>query len=158
MLYHKVISVAAASLLFGGAAIAQNFTYDVVWQPVESIGGMTGPDGQQGGGAGIVNGSYTTTFEDGSVQKGTVRCVGMDQPDNSLFAIHMSCTTKDTAGTASLVYGCNYLGKPGPETPLGCVGAIQGKDGDEAGRRGSLTMEWYSATASRGTGQWYGQE
>ncbi len=70
----------------------------------------------------------------------------------------MTCTTKDNAGTTALIYGCNYMGKPGPQTPLGCVGAIQGKDGDDAGRNGSLTMEWYSATASRGTGQWYARQ
>ncbi|MDC8753500.1 hypothetical protein OIK40_02450 [Erythrobacter sp. sf7] len=116
---------------------------------------MTGADGSRGGGAGVVNGAYTTTYEDGSVQKGTVRCVGMQQPDNGLFDIHMSCTTKDTTGTASVIWGCNYLGEPGPETPLGCVGGIQGTSGEAKGRNGLMTMEWYSDTASRGTGQWY---
>jgi hypothetical protein len=147
----------AASVLFSGTAVAQSFTYDVVWEPVESIGGMTGPTGPQYGG-GVVNGAYETTFDDGSVQKGTVRCVGMGQPDGGIFAIHLACTSKDVTGTASLVYGCNYLGKPGPETPLGCIGGIQGKAGDSKDRRGSLTMEWYSTTNARGTGQWYGSQ
>lgn len=150
-----IIAASAISTLFTGAAIAQSFTYDVVWQPVESIGGMMGPDGMQGA-AGVVNGSYTTTYADGSVQKGAVRCVGMDQPDNGLFDLHLSCTAKDTSGEAALIYGCNWMGDPGPQTPLGCVGALQGKTGEEKGRNGSLTMEWYSTTASRGTGQWYG--
>lgn len=153
-----ILAASAISLFFGGSAIAQSFTYDVVWKPVESIGGMTGPDGKRGGGGGIVDGAYTTTYEDGSVQKGTVRCVGMQQPDNGLFDIHMSCTTKDTTGNASVIWGCNYLGAPGPETPLGCVGGIQGTSGDAKGRNGVMTMEWYSATASRGTGQWYGAQ
>ena len=119
---------------------------------------MTGPDGQRGGGGAVVDGAYTTTYADGSVQRGKVRCVGMQQPDNSLFPIHMSCTATDPSGAASLIYGCNYLGEPGPETPLGCVGGLQGKTGETAGRRGSLTMEWYSQTESRGTGQWYGEQ
>lgn len=153
-----ILSASAISFLFATSAMAQSFTYDVVWQPVESIGGMTGPGGERGGGGAVADGAYTTTYADGSVEKGSVRCVGMQQPDNSLFAIHMSCTAKDSSGTASLLYGCNYLGQPGPETPLGCVGGLQGKTGDTAGRRGSLTMEWYSATQSRGTGQWYGGE
>jgi len=157
MIYPKLIGFAAASLLFSGAAVAQNFTYEVVWEPVEFVGGMDTPDGPQGG-AGIVNGSYTTTYADGSVEKGKARCIGMDQPDNGLFALHFSCTTNDPSGMASLVYGCNYLGKPGPETPLGCVGGIQGKTGEATGRRGSLTMEWYSETQARGTGQWYGSQ
>jgi hypothetical protein len=152
-----IFAFAAASVLFSGTAVAQSFTYDVVWEPVESIGGMAGPNGPQYGG-GVVNGAYETTFDDGSVQKGTVRCVGMDQPDGGIFALHLACTTKDVTGTASLVYGCNYLGKPGPETPLGCIGGIQGKTGDATDRRGGLTMEWYSATNARGTGQWYGSQ
>lgn len=88
---------------------------------------MTGPDGQQGGGGAVVDGTYTTAYADGSVEKSTVRCVGMQQPDNSLFPIHMSCTATDPSGAASLVYGCNYLGEPGPETPLGCVGAFRAR-------------------------------
>ncbi len=151
------IAAAATSLLFAGAATAQSFTYDVVWEPVESVGGMTGPNGTSGG-AGVVNGTYKTTFDDGSVQEGKVRCVGMQQPDNGLFDIHLSCTSSDNTGSASLIYGCNYLGEPGPDTPLGCVGGLQGKSGDAEGRRGSLTMEWYSDANARGTGQWYGGE
>lgn len=157
MMKMKTILVASTiSALFSGTALAQSFTYDVVWQPVENIGGMTGPDGKLTGAGGVVDGAYTTTYQDGSVRKGTVRCVGMDQPDNGLFDIHMSCNTKDTTGTASVIWGCNWLGEPGPETPLGCVGGIQGTAGEAKGRNGLMTMEWYSATASRGTGQWYG--
>jgi hypothetical protein len=158
MKIRTIVAASAISFLFGTAVSAQSFTYDVVWQPVESIGGMTGPGGQRGGGGAVVDGAYTTTYANGSEEKGTVRCVGMQQPENSLFPIHMSCTAKDNSGTASLVYGCNYLGEPGPETPLGCVGGLQGMTGETAGRRGSLTMEWYSATQSRGTGHWYGGE
>ena len=152
----KIFLVATASFLFGGSALAQSFTYDVIWEPFDFVGGMTGPNGETGGGAGIVSGTYTTTFEDGSVQKGSVRCIGQDQPDNGLFDLHLSCSTDDATGKASLIYGCNYLGKPGPETPLGCVGGIEGKTGEGAKRRGGLTMEWYSDTNARGTGQWYG--
>lgn len=146
---------AAATLVLGSQAIAQSFTFDVVWQPVENIGGMTGPDGPQYAG-GTVNGSYTATYADGTKTTGKVRCVGMDQPDGGIFAIHMACTSTEAAGSASVVWGCNFLGKPGPETPLGCVGGIEGKEGQYAKRRGAMTMEWYSNANSRGTGQWYG--
>jgi hypothetical protein len=54
-----------------------------------------------------------------------------------------------------VIWGCNYLGDPGPQTPLGCVGGIQGTAGEVKGRNGLMTMEWHSTTASRGTGQWY---
>lgn len=149
-------AAAAASILFSGTAMGQGFTYDVTWEPVETIGGMTGADGPQYGG-GVVKGTYNTVFSDGSKVSGTVKCVGMDQPDGGIFAIHLACTTSDSTGTGSLIYGCNYLGERGPETALGCVGGIEGKEGDSTGRRGGLTMEWYSATKSRGTGQWYGE-
>ena len=148
-------ALGAASMLFATPAMAQSFSYEVTWEPVESIGGITGMDGSQSAGGGTVNGTYVTTFDDGSVVNGTVRCVGMRQPSNSLFAIHMSCTAKDDQGTYSLIYGCNFLGKPGPETPLGCAGGMQAKDGENAGARGGLTMHWYSDEKSTGTGQWY---
>lgn len=146
--------IGLTALTFAGAATAQSFTFDVVWQPVESVGGMSGPDGVRYGG-GAVSGTYTTVFADGTKTTGSARCVGMGQPHGSVFAIHLACTTTEGAAKASVVYGCNYLGKPGPETPLGCTGGIEGKTGEYVGRRGGLTMEWYSETGARGTGQWY---
>lgn len=147
------VAVSAAVLLCG-PALAQSFTYEVVWEPVERVGGMDGPNGPQYMG-GAISGTYTVAYGNGETATGTVRCVGMDQPDGGIFAIHMTCTTKEEGGTGSLVYGCNFLGKPGPDTPLGCVGGVQGKEGEFAGRNGGLTMEWYSESNSRGTGQWY---
>lgn len=150
-----VLIIGSMSFVLGTSAMAQSFTYDVVWQPAETVGGISGPDGPQGM-AGSIKGSYTTKYEDGSAEKGEVSCVGMDQPDNGLFDIHMSCTATDPTGTSSLLYGCNFLGQPGPDTPLGCVGGFEGKTGETAGRRGGLTMNWYSDTQARGTGQFYG--
>jgi hypothetical protein len=150
-----ITTIGAAALAFSGAASAQSFTFDVVWEPVESVGGISGPNNSTRYGGGSVIGTYTTTFADGTTSEGSARCVGMRQPHGSIFAIHLACTTTEAEGSASLIYGCNFLGEPGPETPLGCVGTIEGKDGPFAGRWGALTMEWYSATGSRGTGQWY---
>ncbi len=152
------VAMASAALVLGATtANAQSFTYDITWNPVESVGGMMSPDGPRGGG-GIVEGSYTTAYSDGTTSTGTVKCVGLQQPEGGLFAIHMSCSINDENGNSSAVYGCNYLGKPGPDTALGCVGGLQGKDGESAGRNGSLTMHWYSASKSTGTGQWYASE
>ena len=151
-----MMTVASAALVLGAStANAQSFTYDVTWEPVDGVGGMMGPDGYQGFG-GVVNGTYTTSFSDGTESSGTVKCVGMDQPDNGLFDIHMSCSISDANGsTSSSVYGCNYLGEPGPDTALGCVGGIQAREGEAAGMNGGLTMHWYSETKASGTGQWY---
>lgn len=153
-----IVALGAASVLFAAPAAAQSFTYDVTWEPVENVGGFDGPDGTQYAGGGAVNGTYVTTFDDGSQVSGSVRCVGMRQPQFSMFAIHLACTTSDEDGTTSLIYGCNFLGKPGPETPLGCVGGIEAKDGEAKGVRGALTMHWYSAEKATGTGQWYVSE
>jgi hypothetical protein len=150
-------ALGSLSLAFAGPTLAQSFTYDVTWEPVDSVGGMIGPDGPQGGG-GVVEGTYTTAYSDGTTSSGTVKCVGLQQPDGGIFDIHMSCSINDVNGKSSSVYGCNYLGEAGPDTALGCVGGLQGKDGAVAGRNGSLTMHWYSDTKSTGTGQWYAAE
>lgn len=155
----NLIFAATGSLAvaLAGPAMAQSFTYDVTWEPVESVGGLTGRDGPQYSG-GSVKGTYVTTFDDGNVVNGKTSCVGMDQPDGGVFAIHLTCTATDTQGTYSLAYGCNYLGEPGPDTALGCIGAMEARDGDAKGQRGGLTMHWYSNEKSTGTGQWYTSE
>ena len=149
-----IAAIGSLAVGFAGPAMAQSFTYDVTWEPVESVGGMTGTEGTQYGG-GVVNGTYVTKVSDGTTVNGKVRCVGMGQPDGGIFAIHLACTTKEEGGTGSLVYGCNFLGKPGPDTALGCIGAVEGKEGALKGQRGGLTMHWYSDKKSVGTGQWY---
>ena len=143
----------AASVTLSTPAMAQNFTYDVTWGPVESYGGLSSPDGPQYRG-GAVKGTYVSTDSDGTVANGTVRCVGTRQPPG-IFAIHLACTSQDQQGTYSVAYGCNWLGEPGPETPLGCVGALEATDGELKGTLGSLTMYWYSNEKAVGTGQWY---
>lgn len=148
--------VLGAAMLAGGTAHAQTFVYDVTWGPVESIGGVDDGEGQRNYGGGSVEGTYTATYADGTERSGSLKCVGMDQPDGGIFAIHMTCNATSGETKSTLVYGCNFLGPRGPETPLGCVGGIQGHGGAVEGRRGGVTMEWYSETQSRGTGQWYG--
>lgn len=150
-------ALGAAAMLFAAPAVAQSFTYDVTWEPVVPYGGISGPNGQQYSG-GAVAGTYETTFDDGSVVNGNVRCVGTRQPHGGIFAIHLACTAEDEQGTYSLAYGCNWLGEPGPEAPLGCVGSMEAKDGEASGTRGGLTMHWYTDEKSVGTGQWYTAE
>lgn len=154
MKYRHIIVLGAAALGISTPAMAQSFTFDVTWEPVQAVGGMTAPEGPRGWG-GTVKGTYVTTFDNGTVSKGEVYCVGLDQPDNSMFDIHMACNSKDTQGSAAIVWGCNYLGKRAPETALGCVGELEAKDGEAKGQRGVMTMHWYSDEKSKGTGQWY---
>ena len=151
-------AAAGAMICSAGAVYAQNFTYEIVFEPVDAVGGLDSPNGRQYYG-GSVSGTYVTTFADGSEGKGSVKCVGTGQPHGSIFAVHLACTaTGERGGKTNIAYGCNYLGEPGPETPLGCVGGIQGKDADGNATRGSVTLEWYTDENARGTGQWYGAE
>lgn len=150
------LPLAAGVAMFAAApAAAQTFVFDVDWGPVESFPGLDGPDGAQYSG-GSVSGSYSVTNADGSEDSGTVSCVGTRQPSGGIFAIHLSCKATSSNGSmSSFVYGCNYLGEPGPGTPISCVGGIQGRTGEVAGWRGALTMHWYSAEKATGTGQWF---
>lgn len=144
-------------MVFASPASAQSFTYEITWQPVERVGGLMGPDGPRYGG-GSAEGTYVTTVEDGSTRTGTISCVGVGQPDGGIFEIHIACTATSSEGPkTSIAYGCNYVGEPGPETPLGCVAGIQSKTEDGSYANGSATMYWYSATSAKGTGQWYDQ-
>lgn len=153
---HLILTgIAATALLSASAASAQMFTYEITWGEVAMVGGI-GPDGSWGRG-GTVSGVLTSTYADGQSYTSNLRCVGMDvAPSASVFDVDLACDATDDAGSrTSAAYGCNYLGEPGPETPLGCVGGIRGKAGRMEGRHGAVTMHWYSDTQSRGTGQWY---
>lgn len=154
MKFLYLIALGATTFGVSSPAMAQSFTFDITWEPVEAVGGMSSPEGPRGGG-GTVKGAYVATLDNGSVTNGTVYCVGLDQPDNSMFAIHLSCNSKDTQGSYANIWGCNFLGKRGPETPLGCVGGIEVKGGEANGQRGVMTMHWYSDEKAKGTGQWY---
>lgn len=151
---HYIAAAGIFALTISSSAFAQSFTHETTWEPVESVGGLTGAEGTRYGG-GSVKGTYVTTMNDGTVTKGTVRCVGLGQPAGGIFAIHLSCTAKDDQGSYMLAYGCNYIGKPGPNTALGCVGGMEGKGGPANGQTGAVTMHWYSAAKAKGTGQWY---
>lgn len=148
--------ILAAALFCASAAQAENFTYEVTWGDVNMVGGI-GADGRWGRG-GTVSGTYVTTLADGSAINGTISCVGLDQaPSESVFALTLACdaTREGTSEATAIAYGCNYLGEPGPDTGLGCVGGIRYAEGDAAPRLGSVTMHWYSSSGARGTGQWY---
>ena len=141
-------ATALATAMVASPAAAQTFTYEVQFGEPDMIGGM-GAEGRDGRSA-IMSGPYTTSSADGSKVSGTIRCVGMDQPDNGLFDAHLSCTATRTDGSqSSLIYGCNSLGE---DRGFSCVGGMEGKSGSLTGRRGVLTMHLRRGT-SVGTGQ-----
>ena len=148
----KAIATVIATAFLVTSAQAVTFSYTVDFSEPVFVGGM-GEDGRQGRG-GTMTGRYSTSFSDGTSAEGEVTCVGMDQPDNSLFDVHLACDAKDDGdeeGVASIIYGCNYM--PG-DAGLGCVGGMQAKGGEQDGARGNLTLHLKEGT-SVGTGQWF---
>ncbi len=141
----------AAALLVAAPAQAEMFTYEITWGTPTMYGGI-GPEGGWARG-GIVEGTFVSTYPDRTVE-GTVTCVGQNQPPSAgIFYLTLSCDAVSATGSTAIAYGCNYLGDPGPDTPMGCVGGIRSR-GDEPAM-GSVTMYWHSDTQANGTGQWY---
>ena len=100
-----------------------------------------------------MSGTYSTSFSDGTTATGKVSCVGMDQPANALFKVHLACDAKDDGdaeGMASIIYGCNYLPD---DRGLSCVGGMKAKGGEQDGAIGTVTLHLKEGT-SVGTGQW----
>ncbi|UOR15310.1 hypothetical protein [Qipengyuania aquimaris] len=140
---------AAAAAVLAAPAAAENFTYEIRFGEPSFVGGM-GEEGRDGR-SGTMSGPFTSTSASGASVSGNVTCIGMDQPDNSLFDVHFSCTATRSDGTnTSLIYGCNWLGE---DMGLSCVGGAEGRDGTTEGRRGVLTMHLKEGV-STGTGQW----
>lgn len=144
-------AAALAAIAFAVPAQAQHFTYEVTWGDVDMTGGV-GPD--RSAAAGVVEGTYVSTYSDGRTVNGTIHCVGMDQPDSSMFDMHMSCDANSDTGEISIAYACNWRGE-GNDGPLACVGYLEGKAGGAEGRAGLLTLDWHAPNASTGTGQWF---
>ncbi len=146
----KLVLAATAATLITTPAQAETFTYEIQFSEPQFVGGM-GKEGRDGR-SGTTSGPFVSTASSGETVSGTVNCVGMDQPDNGLFDVHLSCTATRTDGTkSSLIYGCNNMGE---NKGLGCVGGIEGRSGVLQGRRGSMTLHFKEGT-SVGTGQWY---
>jgi hypothetical protein len=146
--------LAAAGLVCAGAANAQTFTGEIEFEDPNFVGGL-GPAGTFGRG-GTMNGTFTVNPADGPAATGSIRCVGMDQPPSaSLFDVHLACdaVTAEEDGRVSIIYGCSWLAED-RQGPLSCVGAIEGKTGPLAGRRGATTLHLRQGTSIT-TGQWY---
>lgn len=145
------LATAFAALAITAPANAQQFTYEIDWGEVDMTGGV-GPD--RSAAAGVVEGTYVSIYSDGRTVNGTIRCVGMDQPDASTFDMHMACDATSETGQTAIAYGCDWRGE-GHTGPLACVGYIEGRAGGIEGRAGLLTLDWHAERAATGTGQWF---
>lgn len=146
----KIVIATVAAALATSPVYAQSFTFEVEFSEPEFVGGL-GEEGRYGRG-GTMSGPYRTSLADGSTANGNVDCVGMDQPDGSLFQVHLACQATDSDGSeASLIWGCNRIAK---DAGMTCVGGIESKSGPQKGARGNVTMHLKEGT-SVGTGQWF---
>lgn len=99
----------------------------------------------------------TVTSSTGTVTEISSDCVGMDQPSNSLFDRHFTCSASDGAGqTAAMIFGCNKENEAGNE--MSCVGYLQGKEGELVGHVALITSFYRFMSDGtgmvRGTGHW----
>lgn len=149
---NTLIATMAVALAMTAAhgACAQMFTYESQSDAPTTVGGV-GPDGTPFGGA-YWTGKSNATFADGRKTTSTTKCISMSQPPrDSIFMTHGACDIVSNDGTFSAMIGCNFVDKAGTE--MSCVGALIGKTGAYAGRRGTLTLHGKGASA-KGTGQW----
>lgn len=108
----------------------------------------------------VYGGAWTETLTIGDGDNAvtvTSKCIGMDQPEGSLFDRHFTCTQSTADGSAGAVlYGCNVENDNGSE--MGCYGYFQGKAGGVEGRVALETgYYWFSEDGGGrvvGSGQW----
>ena len=101
--------------------------------------------------------AVTVTSSTGTVTDITANCIGMDQPSNSLFDRHFTCTVSDgESQEGALIFGCNKENEAGNE--MSCVGYLQGKEGEIA-EHVALVTSYYRFMSDgtgtvQGTGHW----
>lgn len=119
-----------AALTIAGAANAQKGpqvdTMTGTLADVNVVGGL-GPKGERYLSASWTE-NLTMKLADGSSITVTQQCVGMGQPDGSLFDRHVSCNGQSGESSGSAIYGCNIETDDGNE--MSCVGYFQGKTGE----------------------------
>ena len=114
-----------------------------------------------GVGGEVFGGAWSETLSIGVGENAvtvTSKCIGMDQPDNSLFDRHFTCSQETTDGESkgAVLYGCNVENEQGNE--MSCYGYFEGKEGGVKDRVALETAYyWFLPDGSGkvvGGGQW----
>ncbi|WP_108790003.1 hypothetical protein [Erythrobacter sp. Alg231-14] len=126
------------------------YTMNATFETTMMVGGVGGEGDQVFAAAWAEN--ITISSPAGSNEI-TAQCAGMDQPANSLFDRHFTCTMEDGGGqSGAVLYGCNVENDAANE--MSCVGYFQGKEGAIAGKVHLMTAYyWFMAD---GTGKMEG--
>lgn len=114
---------------------------------------VTGGVGDESYGA-----SWTETLTIGGGVTVIGKCVGMDQPESSLFDRHFTCSqqTEDGSSKGAVLFGCNVMNDEGSE--MSCYGYFEGKEGAVEGNSAMETAYyWFGSDGTGkivGSGQW----
>lgn len=139
-----VIAAAAGCLVMPTVAIAGTATYSTKGGPEKILGNADYQGSYQEGTSVVTNSDGTTANENWT-------CIGVSQPPNAkVFDFHIVCEAKGSAGSYSMIFGCNNIGENGMQ---GCVGGLNGKTGMYEGKNGATTWSGAAGTGS-GTMQW----
>lgn len=138
-----------AALTMAGTANAQDGpqvdTATGTLSDVNVVGGI-GPETTQYLSASWTE-NLTIKLADGNSITVTKQCVGMGQPEGSLFDRHVSCNGQSGESSGSLVLGCDIETDDGLE--MSCVGFLQGKTG-EIKDHAALETAYYKFGAESG--------
>ncbi len=123
------LTAIAALFAASGAAAQDDPRVDIITgtlSDVKIIGGI-GPKQTA-----YQSASWTETLSIKQPSGRTVRvtntCIGMGQPEGSLFDRHVACDGKSGEASGSSIMGCNIETENGNE--MSCTGYFQGKTGD----------------------------
>ena len=126
----KIALALTAALTMAGTASAQDGpqvdTMTGTLADVKIVGGI-GPESKQYSSASWTE-DLTISLANGSSIKVTQQCVGMGQPEGSLFDRHVSCSGQSGDSSGSTILGCYIETDAGNE--MSCTGFFQGKTGN----------------------------
>lgn len=158
----SIAMATAAALMMAGSASAQDGpqvdTMTGTLSDVKVVGGI----GEKA--MDYRSASWTETLSiklsSGETIAVTQHCVGMGQPEGSLFDRHVACDGKSGDNSGSLILGCNVETVDGAATgnEMSCMGFFQGKTGTVKDHA-ALETAYYRFTSEgggtvQGTSHW----
>ncbi|OAO03087.1 hypothetical protein A8B75_00760 [Sphingomonadales bacterium EhC05] len=149
-----ILSLGAIAALLGVSASAQaqsgDLTFTFTSKSMDPV--VMSAEGSPYVGS-YLSGTNMVRYSNGKTTSSRYSCVSMSQPPkDQIFDLHMICDGTDKEGSWSATMGCTIIDAAKDE--MSCIGALYGKSGAYAGRRGSLTNHGIGNDAS-GTGQWF---
>lgn len=161
MKLYSAIAAGAALTLASGALAEAHEEAETPSPHFEYEGAIS--DSMISGGVGdeIFGAAWTETLSIGIGDETVTvisKCIGMDQPEGSMFDRHFTCSqqTEDGASKGAILFGCNVTNETGNE--MSCYGYFEGKEGGVEGNNAMHTAYyWFMPDGTgkvMGSGQW----